>query len=229
MSLKRTLLHVVAATALIGGLVACDANSPAPGAEVDMSKPRAAAGTEFTDGYEKTDLSWSLGAKDAPVTLIEYGSFTCGGCGAFYAQILPQLKEEYIDTGLVRFEFRSYIRNQADVLATMIAECAGEEKFAGIKNLYFSSQYQWLNSPNPMDFVATMAKKAGINNAAFRQCTSDVEMRAEIIAETKDASDAWSNSQGVFSTPTVVIDGRKLESGFDWDAMTKAIEGALRT
>jgi protein-disulfide isomerase len=222
---KRLALAAAAAAAL----AACGAETAGSTGPVDMSKPRAAAGTDFSDGYEKTELGWAIGAKDAPVTLVEYASFTCGGCGGFYKLVEPKLKEEFIDTGFVRFEFRSYIRNQADMLATQIAECVGESKIDGIKNLYFSSQYQWLNSPNPMDYVAVMAKKAGVNSAAFRKCTGDAALRTEITKENQQASMDWSDPDGAFRTPTLIVNNAKVQGGFDWENLSSAIERALRS
>lgn len=221
--------HLAAAALLAGALTACDANTASSDGPVDMSKPRAAAGTDMPDGYQKTELGWAIGAKDAPVTVVEYASFTCGGCGGFHQIIEPKLKAEFIDTGFVRFEFRSYIRNQADMLSTMVAECVGESKFAGLKNLYFSSQYEWLNSSNPMDYVATMARKAGVNSASFRKCTSDAALRNEITVETQQASKDWSDSDGAFRTPTLIVNNKKVEAGFDWDTLSQSVERALRS
>ncbi|MEM9878522.1 MAG: thioredoxin domain-containing protein [Pseudomonadota bacterium] len=230
MSPFRKTLNVVAISAIAAVAVGCKAQpTQTAAAEVDMSLPRAAAGSDFSEGYEKTELGWAVGAKDAPVTVIEYGSFTCGGCGAFYQQVEPRLAEEFVDTGLVRFEFRSYIRNQADMLATQIAECTGEKKFKGIKNLFFSSQYEWLNSSNPMDYVAVMARKAGVNGAQFRKCTSDTALRNEIAEESQQANAAWASAEGVFSTPTIIVNDAKVEGGFSYENVSGAIERALRS
>lgn len=226
---SRPLRGMAIAAALTLGLAACGAETANSTGPVDMSKPRAAAGADFSDGYEKTDLGWAIGAKDAPVTLVEYASFTCGGCGGFYKLVEPELKKEFVDTGFVRFEFRSYIRNQADMLATQIAECVGETKIDGIKNLYFSSQYDWLNSSNPMDYVAIMAKKAGVNSAAFRKCTGDAALRTQITKETQEANAKWADSDGAFRTPTLIVNNAKIEGGFDWENLSKAIERALRS
>lgn len=237
MSLTKYALDIVASplrnlavAALLGGaLTACDANTASSDGPVDMSKPRAAAGTDIDKDYKKTELGWVIGASDAPVTLIEYASFTCGGCGGFHAVVYPKLKEEFVDTGLVRFEFRSYIRNQADMLSTMIAECLGDSKFGGVKNLYFSSQYEWLNSSNPMDYIATMARRAGVNSASFRKCTSDTDLRNEITVETQEATKNWADSDGAFRTPTVIVNNEKVAAGFDWETLSAAIERALRS
>jgi len=235
---KQNLLDIVSFTvrqvglpaALIAMLAACEAETAdTSNAAVDMSKPRAAAGTDFSDGYVKTDLGWAIGAVDAPVTVVEYGSFTCGGCGAFFRDVEPQIKAEFVDPGYVRFEYRSYIRNQADMLATQVAECLGESKFKGLKNLYFSSQYEWLNSSNPIDYVATMARKAGVNGAQFRKCTTDTALRNEIAEENRQSNEKWASPEGVFSTPTIIVNDVKVEGGFDYPNVSKAIESALRS
>ncbi|MEM7569017.1 MAG: thioredoxin domain-containing protein [Pseudomonadota bacterium] len=215
---------------LAAGLVACsEGETTGAGVDVDMSKPRAAAGTDFIDGHEKTELGWVKGAKDAPVTVIEYGSFTCGGCAGFHYLTEPQLVDEFVKTGYVKFEFRSFVRNEPDILATMIAECLGPQKFEGIKNLYFSSIQKWLKSSNPNDYVAEMARKAGVSSAAFRRCVSDTEAREAITAKTQEAQKSYSDPDGYFRTPTVVIGGKKIDNGNEWEGLSKAIEGALRS
>ncbi|MEO0410970.1 MAG: thioredoxin domain-containing protein [Pseudomonadota bacterium] len=224
----RQLLPLAAAALL--GLTACgDAKAPEAKAEVDMSLPRAEPGTDFTEGYEKTELGWVTGAKDAPVTVIEYGSFTCGGCAGFHYQIEPQLMEEFVKTGYVQFEFRSFTRNEPDILATLIAECLGPTKFKGIKNLYFTSIQKWLKSPNPNDYVAEMARKAGVSSAAFRRCATDTEQREKIAGQTQEAQKLYSDPDGYFRTPSVIIGGQKVEGGNSWDGLSNAIEGALRS
>lgn len=226
--LRRVGSFVVMAAGL--GLAACnDAEGPSDSAEVDMSKPRAAAGTDFIDGYEKIETGWLTGAKDAPLKVIEYGSFTCGGCAGFHYQVEPKLMQEFVDSGHVLFEFRSFLRNEPDILATMIAECLGPSKFKGIKNLYFTSIQSWLKSPNPNDYVAEMARKAGVSSSAFRRCVTDTDLRESLGALTQQAQKDFSDPDGYFRTPTVVIRGAKIKDGYSWEALSKAIEGALRS
>jgi protein-disulfide isomerase len=49
-----------------------------------------------------------IGSANAPVTMIEYASLSCGHCAAFHESTYPTIKAEYIDTGKVRYIFREY-------------------------------------------------------------------------------------------------------------------------
>ena len=70
-------------------------------------------------------VEMSLGADDAPVTLIEYASLTCPHCANFHKTVLPQLKSDYIDTGKVRLIYREVYFDRPSLWAAMIARCAG--------------------------------------------------------------------------------------------------------
>ena len=69
-----------------------------------------------------------LGKEDAPVTVVEYASMTCGHCAAFHNKVLPALKEKYIDTGKVRFIMREFPLDKLAVAASMLARCAGGDR-----------------------------------------------------------------------------------------------------
>jgi len=67
-----------------------------------------------------------LGSADAPVEMIEYASFTCPYCARFHADVWPQLKADYIESGKVRFIYREVYFDRFGLWASMIARCAGE-------------------------------------------------------------------------------------------------------
>ena len=76
--------------------------------------------------YARGDMA--LGAKDAPVTIIEYASMSCSHCAAFHKNMLPWLKETYIETGKVRFVFRDFPLNVPAVWGAMTARCAKPDR-----------------------------------------------------------------------------------------------------
>ena len=70
-----------------------------------------------------------IGAADAPVEVIEYASYTCPHCASFHANQFPQLKENYIDTGKIRFVYREVYFDRFGLWASMVARCGGQERF----------------------------------------------------------------------------------------------------
>ena len=87
---------------------------------------------------KKTDLAdLALGPADAKVTVVEYGSMTCGHCAHFATKVFPDIKKKYIDTNKVRFVFREFPLDNLAAAASMLARCAGDDKaFPLIETLY---------------------------------------------------------------------------------------------
>ena len=77
---------------------------------------KAAAASDWTKTVTVTpDGGYRMGNPAAPVKLVEYGSLTCGACGRFAQEGVPQLVSKYVRTGRVSFEFRNYVRDPADI------------------------------------------------------------------------------------------------------------------
>src|SRR5262245_49671891 len=69
-----------------------------------------------------------LGNAEAPITVVEYASMTCGHCAHFHTTVFPTLKEKYVDTGKVRFIMREFPLDNLAAAASMLARCAGDGK-----------------------------------------------------------------------------------------------------
>ena len=85
----------------------------------------------------------SIGDPNAPVTLVEYAMFTCPHCATFAKEVMPQIKENYIDTGKVRLVFREVYFNKPALWAAMIARCAPADRYFGIVDVLFATQASW--------------------------------------------------------------------------------------
>ncbi|MFC0210155.1 thioredoxin domain-containing protein [Chelativorans intermedius] len=88
----------------------------------------------------------SFGSADAPVTIIEYASLTCGHCRSFHLTTWPALKEKYVDTGRVRFIIREFPFDPRASAGFMLARCAGEDKWYATIDLLYRSQEQWVRA-----------------------------------------------------------------------------------
>ena len=84
-----------------------------------------------------------LGDPKAPITLIEYASFTCPHCAHFHTQILPEIKKKWIDTGKVKLIYRDFPLDQVAAKAAQIAECTPGDRYFGVIDLIFRGQPQW--------------------------------------------------------------------------------------
>lgn len=178
-----------------------------------------ASGEEISADESATPLSLdiesmmaprTLGKPDAPIKIVEYASLTCGHCAHFHTNILPELKEKYIDTGKVFFEFREFPLNDPALKATITARCLPAERYEAFISLLFKSQDQWASSADFMGVLRQNAKLAGLSDARFDACQNSQELKAKIADVMQQAQNQWK----VESTPTFVInDGAETLSG----------------
>jgi len=146
-----------------------------------------------------------LGRRDAPVTVIEYGSLTCPHCAAFEQAVFPRLKTEWVDTGKLRFVFRDYPRDRADLQAFQLTHCGGNEHFWPLLDSLYQSQAAWSRQPNPAEDLVRLGKRAGLPEAKGRACLAD-----QSLARASTASLQGGDRAGVDGTPSFFLNGRKV-------------------
>ena len=150
------------------------------------------------------------GDADAPVTIIEYASFTCPHCAAFHADTYPDLQEAYIDTGLVRFVYREVYFDRYGLWAGMVARCAGPERYFGLVGLIYEQQSDWVSN-DPAETASSLrrlGRQAGLSNEQLDVCLSDGDTAEALYA----AYQSHMEDHAITGTPTLVIDG-ELYSG----------------
>ncbi|WP_323716053.1 DsbA family protein [Paracoccus aminovorans] len=166
-----------------------------------------------------------LGQADAPVTIVEYASFTCPHCAAFHDENLPKLKAEYIDTGKVKFIQRDVYFDAVGLWAGILARCGGDDKYYAVSDLLMSGQKTWLDAKTMDDISANLRKvgaKAGMTPEQMDACWNDKQKVADLVATFQTHATA----DKVEGTPSFVIDGEKV-SNQPWDEMKKVIDAKL--
>lgn len=104
------------------------------------------AGTDWTTTVVATpEGGMRMGNPDAPVKLVEFASMTCSHCRDFSAESNPALYERYVKSGQVSFEFRNFVTNQIDVVASLLARCGGPQPFFKLTEQMFANQDEMLN------------------------------------------------------------------------------------
>lgn len=172
----------------------------------------AATAQEAAEIDITTIQEMSIGAEDAPVEIIEYASYTCPHCATFHANQYPQIKENYIDTGLVRFIYREVYFDRFGLWASMVARCGGEEKFFGITEVLYEQQSDWVAGGNDPAVIAGNLRRigltAGIEPEALDACLSDATMAQTLVAWFEENAQA----DDVTATPTLIVDGTKYSN-----------------
>lgn len=167
-----------------------------------------------------------LGSADAPVTIVEYASMSCGHCAEFHRTTYPKLKAEYIDTDKVRFIFREYPLNLQAAAASMLARCAGKDdpaKYHDMASLLFSTQDEWVARDTAAQ-LRRIAGQRGIDDEAFDTCIANQAMVDALQAGMAHASIKLK----VDSTPTFFINGTRLKGALPVEEFRKAIEANLK-
>ena len=165
-----------------------------------------------------------LGAKDAPVTVIEYASMTCPHCANFHMGTFKELKTKYIDTGKVRMIFREFPFDPVALQASMLARCAGEKRYFGMLNVLFKSQMKWAKAANPQQALGTIARLGGFTEARFQTCMRDQKLADMILQTRLDGNKKFE----VESTPSFIVNGEKTSGNMTIDKWDELLADLLK-
>lgn len=165
----------------------------------------------------------TLGEENAPVTMVEYASMTCGHCANFHKTTYPHLKSEYIETGKVRFLFREFPLDPVATAAFMLARCAPEDKYFEVVDAMFADQRKWAFTNDPYNSLLNFAKQIGFTQESFDSCLQNQELLDGINAVRERAS----NSFGVNSTPTFFVNGERVNGAITVEQLDEALQKHL--
>jgi protein-disulfide isomerase len=163
-----------------------------------------------------------LGSANAPVTIIEYASMTCPHCAHFHETTYPELKEKYIDTGKVRFIFREFPLDMLALAGSLLARCAGKDKYFPMIDTLFSQQKEWVVQ-KPLEPMLGIARLAGFTQQSFDECLENQEMKAGIEENRTRAMQL-----GVNSTPTFFINGKIFRGTLTPEELEKQLAPYLK-
>lgn len=167
----------------------------------------------------------TLGQQDAPVTMIEYASFTCPHCADFHETVFDNLKKDYIDTGKVKFVAREVYFDRYGLWATMIARCGGDMRYFGITDLLFDTQREWAATDDPTVAVGNLKKigrTAGMDDAQMDVCLNDAAMAQALV----DRNEVQMKEYDVRGTPTIIINGTS-HSNMSYNDLKTIIDAEL--
>ncbi|GLK80345.1 DsbA family protein [Methylopila turkensis] len=164
------------------------------------------------------------GKDDAPVTIIEYASMTCGHCAVFAAETFPKLKEKYIDAGKVRFVLREFPLDPLAAAGFMLARCAGQDKFFPVVDALFAKQKEWAYSNDPVAGLQNISKQFGFSQESFESCLTNQEMLDGVNWVRQRGAEKF----GVNSTPTFFINGKIHRGAIKFEDLEKILEPLLK-
>ena len=160
-----------------------------------------------------------MGNPNAPVTVIEYASLTCPHCRNFHANVFPQVKRQYLDTGKVLYIVREFPIGRSAGNAAIINRCAPPEKYFSLLDAFLSRQSEWVSQEVRLDAIYGVANSSGMSRETFDKCLSNQAI-IDGLSEVKQRGRQF----GVVGTPTFFVNGRKAQGAITFEQIKALIE-----
>jgi protein-disulfide isomerase len=236
-------LALAPALMLIAG---CSEKSDAPAAKSEtVAAVAAPAGKAWRDEVVATpEGGVRMGNPDAPLKLIEYGSLSCPHCAKLAQDGFAKLSEEYVASGRLSYEFRSFVIHPQDVPLTLLARCGSLTAFFPLIDQIYTNydavhstvddpavqqkanaalqgppEQRMIGLADALGFTGFFAER-GVSADKARACLADMTR----VKEIGDYAQKWS-ADGIDSTPTLILNGAKLDAT-TWQALDTALREA---
>ena len=161
------------------------------------------------------------GNENAKITIIVYESLTCSHCADFHKNVYPQLKKEYLDTGLAKIEFRHFPLDIAALNGSKIAQCSKNQSLAILESLYLNQQ-SWVKGSTIEEVninLKNFIKKEGFA-LDFEKCINNKEIEDFVLNDRIEGTKTFK----VNATPTIIINNEKFDKALNFKNLKKSIE-----
>ena len=161
------------------------------------------------------------GNVNAKITIIAYESLTCSHCADFHKDVYPQLKKDYIDTGLAKIEFRHFPLDIAALNASKISQCKQDQGLNILESLY-SDQQAWVKGSSVEEINKNLEKF--INQKGFKidfdKCVNNKEVEDFVLNDRIEGAKNFD----VNATPTIIINNKKFDKSLNYKNLKKILE-----
>ena len=156
-----------------------------------------------------TEKDFIMGVENAPITIIEYASLSCSHCADFHINTLPELINEFVDTGKARIVFRDFPFNYPALLGSMVLRCVPRDIRYEYSNALYHLQSKWVlreNAKTTQELYKIM-QSGGMTKERFNECIDNVELENEILNGLMAAQSEFN----IKSTPSFLVNGILIE------------------
>jgi protein-disulfide isomerase len=171
------------------------------------------------------DTGSVAGPADAKVVVMDFSDFQCPHCKTWAESVEPQLRAEYVDTGKVQLDYKHFlVISKESEYAANAAECAAEQGlFWPYHDLLFAQQgLQGRDTVSPSNLKRLGTQIGGLDTAQFNACVDSNKYQELIYRDVQEGNDL-----GVTGTPSIFVNGTKVDASQDYNAVKAAIEAAL--
>ncbi len=165
----------------------------------------------------------AIGSYDAIVKIKIFSSLTCPHCANFHIKVVPKIIKEYVESGKVQLIFIDFPLDLAAFNASKLLHCIDQKKQISFLDIVYDTQSNWTNGSNIEDInnnLKKIAKNLGISPEQFDKCLIDEDISDKILNNRIEANQKYS----INSTPTIVINEKKLEGSVSFKNIKKKIE-----
>ena len=165
----------------------------------------------------------SIGSEKAPVKIKIFSSLTCPHCANFHNNIVPKIKENYIETGEVQLIFIDFPLDEIAFNASKLLHCLDEKKQISFLDKIYKDQAKWVAATNNIEINKNLKKIAinfGLNLTESDKCLVNEEISDKILNGRIQANKKYS----INSTPTIIINEKKLKGSTSFENIKKKIE-----
>lgn len=241
----RHLALAMLAAPLALGLSACDKkgeDGARPSGE-PIARIAPPAGNAWIDVVAKTpEGGYRMGNPEAPIKLVEFGSLTCSHCAEFAEASGAELRDDFVASGRVSFEFRNFVRDPLDVTAAQLTRCGAPESFFALTEQAFANQaamFQRAQAAGEEAYNAAIKQPDNARGPALGQLSGLTEFFAARGIATDQANACLANSaearalveatdraakqHDIQGTPAFLINGEKADTT-NWEELKARLQ-----
>ena len=163
----------------------------------------------------------TVGNVDAKITIIAFESLTCSHCANFHKNVYPQLKKEYLDTGLAKIEFRHFPLDIAAFNASKVSQCKNDGD-SSLLNSLFANQQKWVKGSSAEEANENLQKflESEGFDVDFEKCIENKDIEEFVLNDRIDGVRKYK----INATPTIIINDKKFEKSLNYKNLKKALE-----
>jgi protein-disulfide isomerase len=220
-------------------------NSSGTASNAPLTQIQAPNGDWTQTVSETPEGGFLMGNPQAKVKLVEYASLSCPFCARFDQEGVPTLRDRYVKSGQVSWEYRTYMNHPTDPAASVLVHCQGPQAFFALADQLYATQEAWYNrvvtAPReqlerlealpPLERNAVIAKLAGFDEffrqrgmpeAKYNACLADNAMLQKVVTIMQRG-----DKDGINGTPSFLINGEVVPNASDWKSLEPQLRGAV--
>lgn len=165
----------------------------------------------------------SFGNEDAKIKMLEFASLTCGHCAKFHNEVMPIIKKNYIEKGLIHFTYKDFPLDKYALKATIIARCSGNKNFFNFLDVFYKKQKDWTRTQDPFKSLLKIAKFGGLKDEELKVCVGNKSIEDGVLKDRLKSSKDYD----ITATPTIYLNGEKYKGDLTIEALDSKLKSLL--